>query len=140
MTFPSQEDAKKFLVNKVTFEADLKGVKLPYTEQRMLELDLSDPASAAGIPIALLQDRKQDFEAKIAGLLRSAYARASDNPDEQKNIRDAVHTLTGSTHYIVVPASTSLQPQPGGMSFLILILISLAFAGAAIAYAVLKGR
>jgi hypothetical protein len=140
MMFPSQLDAKQFLVNKVTFEANSQDVKLPYVEQRMLDLNLADPESAAGIPIDLLQDKEQAFEAKIAGLLRSAYARASDNPSEQETIREAVRTLTGSTYYIVVPASTALQPQPGGISFLILIVISLAFAGAAIAWAILKGR
>ncbi|MBZ5523172.1 MAG: efflux RND transporter periplasmic adaptor subunit, partial [Acidobacteriia bacterium] len=81
----------------------------------MLELNLADPATAAGIPLDLLRDKNQDFEAKIAGLLRSAYARASDNPHEQQNIEQAVQKLTGSTHYIVVPASTALQPQPGGI-------------------------
>ena len=140
MTFPSQEDAKRFLINKIAFEADFKGMKLPAIEKRMLELNLADPATAAGIPLDLLRDKNQDFEAKIAGLLRSAYARASDNPHEQQNIEQAVQKLTGSTHYIVVPASTALQPQPGGIGFLFLILISLALAGAAIAYAVLKGR
>jgi hypothetical protein len=140
MSFPSQEAARQFLVSKVTLEADFKGIKLPFVEQRMLELDLSDPVSAAGIPLNLLRDQNQDFEAKIAGLLRSAYERASDNPHEQQNIRQAVQMLTGSTHYIVVPASTALQPQPGGMGFFLLIVISLAMAGAAIAWAVLKGR
>ena len=140
MTFSSQEDAKTFLVNKVTFEANFKGIHLPFVEQRMLDLDLSDPASAAGIPLGLLRDRSQDFEAKIAGLLRSAYARASDNPHEQQRIEQAVQKLTGGTYYIVVPASTALQPQPGGMGFVILIVISLALAGAAIAWAALRGR
>jgi len=140
MTFPTQEAAKKFLINKIAFEADFKGVKLPAIEKRMLELDLADPATAAGIPLELLRDRDQDFEAKIVGLLRSAYSRASDNPHEQQTIEDAVKKLTGSTHYIVVPASTAMQPQPGGMGFFLLIVISLALAGAAIAYAVLKGR
>ena len=140
MPFPTPEDAKQFLINKVTFEADAKGVHLPYVEQRMLELNLADPSTAAGIPVDLLRDREQEFEAKIVGLLRSAYARAGENSSEQQNFHDAVHALRGSTHYIVVPAATALQPEPGGISFLILILISLAFGAAAIAWALLKGR
>ncbi|HWZ43565.1 MAG TPA: hypothetical protein VNW97_08800 [Candidatus Saccharimonadales bacterium] len=140
MTFSSQEDAKTFLVNKVTFEADFKGMHLSFIEQRMLDLDLSDPASAAGIPLGLLRDRSQEFEAKIAGLLRSAYTRASEDPKEQQRIEQAVQKLTGGSYYIVVPASTALQPQPGGIGFFLLIVISLAMAGAAIAWAVLRGR
>ncbi len=141
MTYSArEEDAKQFLVNKITYEAELKGVKLLYVEQKMLQVNLAEPDSAAGIPVTLLRDKEQQFEAKIAGLLRSAYARAGDNPGEQELIRDAVHSLTGSTHYIVVPASTALAPQPGGWGFVILIVIALAMGGAAIWYALHKGR
>jgi len=140
MTYSArEEDAKQFLVNKITYEAELKGVKLSYVEQKMLQVNLADPDSAAGIPVTLLRDKEQQFEAKIAGLLRSAYARAGDNPGEQELIRDAVHSLTGSTHYIVVPATTALAPQPGGWGFVILIVIALAMGGAAIWYALHKG-
>lgn len=140
MTYSArQEDAKQFLINKITYEAELKGVSLSYVEQKMLQVNLADPESAAGIPVSLLRDKEQQFEAKIAGLLRSAYARADDNPGEQELIRDATESLTGSTHYIIVPASTALAPQPGGWSFVILIVISLALGGAAVWYALHKG-
>ena len=138
--FPSPQDAQQFLINKIIFEASSQGVRLSDTERRMLQLNLDEPESATGLPIELLKDEDGDYERKVVRLLRAAYMRAEENPNERQLFHDAVKRLQGTNHYILVMASAALRKPPGAFSFVFLIVLAIAMAAAAIAYALWKGK
>lgn len=140
MTFPSADDAQQFLINKITFEAGAQGVRLSDSERRMLQLNLDEPESATGLPLEVLEDESREYERKIVRLLRAAYMRAEENPNEQQLFHDAVRRLKGTNHYIVVMAAAALQQERGAYGFVILIVIAIAMAIAALAWALWKGK
>src|SRR5262249_26455025 len=100
MTFSSALDARQFLVNKITAEAGISGVALSDSELRLLLLNLSEPESATGIPVEVLEDTSAVHEKKIRALLQAAYSRDANNPAEQQKYKDAGRALKDSDHYM----------------------------------------
>jgi hypothetical protein len=105
MQFPSERDAKQFLVDKIAQEAICQGTPLPDVERRLLMFSEQDPGSEKGIPDDVLFDTDLDWEARMAGMLRLAYEKDKDNPDERQKYADAMLTLKDSDHYILVMAN-----------------------------------
>src|SRR5215813_12887721 len=93
MTFSSQLEARQFLIAKITNQASRTATALSDAEHRMLQLNLNQPASAAGIPVEMLEDKSGSYEEKMANLLRSAYDRDDKAPEEQQKYREALRTL-----------------------------------------------
>jgi hypothetical protein len=126
MPFSNQLDAKQFLVDKIVSQVQIQGVPLSDIDRRMLLFSVDEPESAIGIPLEVLEDVSQVYEAKIIKLLKSAYKQDSDNPEERQKYRDAMRTLKGSDHYILVMASAALPKNGIGVSRLTWIGILIA--------------
>src|SRR5262252_9358120 len=96
MTFSSELDARQFLIDKITNQADRTATSLSDAERRMLQLNLDEPGSAIGIPVEVLEDKSRTYEKKMTKLLQSAYNRDSDIPQETQKYREATRVLKES--------------------------------------------
>src|ERR1700682_6446035 len=128
MPFSNQLDAKQFLVDKIVSEAQSQCVQLSDIDRRMLLFSVDEPESATGIPIEVLEDVSQVYEAKIIKLLKAVYQKDSNNPEERQKYRDAMRNLKGSDHYILVMASAALPRNGIGISRLTLIAMLIVIA------------
>jgi hypothetical protein len=122
MTFSSQLDARQFLINKITAEAGRNGASLSDAERRMLQLNLDDPQSAIGIPVAMLEDKSRTFESKIVTLLQDAYKR--EDSQERQRYRDAVRALKNSDHYILIIATEAIPVRSRVSNSAVYVLIA----------------
>jgi hypothetical protein len=109
MTFSSPMDAKKFLAGKITAESAMQSMPLSGDEQKLLLFSEQDPESPTDIPEELLEGVDEEYENRITSLLKAAYARDRNNPLERQQYEDAVKTLEGSDHYILVMAEAALR-------------------------------
>jgi hypothetical protein len=109
MTFSSPMDAKKFLAGKIAAEAAMQSMPLSGDEKKLLLFSEQDPESPADIPQELLEGVNEEYESRITGLLKAAYARDQDNPQERRQYEDAMKMLAGSDHYILVMANVALR-------------------------------
>ena len=132
-------DAKKFLASKIVAEANLKTIPLSDGEQKLLLFSEQDPESPTDIPEELLEGIDYEYQEKITRLLRAAYERDRINPQELEQYQDAMQTLKGSDHYILVMAEPALAERRVARDVLIYIAIGLAVVGAAIAFALWRG-
>lgn len=128
MAFSSQLDARQFLIDKISGQASRTATPLSEVEQRMLQLDLSEPQTAAGIPVETLEDPKHNYEKKIVRLLQGAYGRDRDIPEERRKYRDAVRTLTGTDHYILIIAADVIPKRRNLGNYAVYVIIALATA------------
>jgi hypothetical protein len=135
MAFASERDAKQFLISKAVAEAIEQHMPLPDVEVRLLGFNESEPQTDAGIPEDLLADEGTEFEEKIKGLLRAAYQRDRDNPDEREKYGAALRQLKSCDDYILVMAVPALAQATRGRDLLRFALIVFAVAIALIAYA-----
>lgn len=126
MTFRSDFDARKFLIDKITGEAGRSATTLSETDHRLLMLNLDDPSSADGIPVEALNDKSGSYEKKIARLLKTAYTQDRDTPGEQKKYREAIQRLKGNDHYILIIAADALSQRKKIGNYVIYIIIALA--------------
>ncbi len=111
MTFSSQSDAKKFLANKIAFEAECQGAPLSDVEKRLLLFSEQEPGSEAGIPDDVLQDIDLEYEKKITSLLKAAYKRDHESPEMREQYEGAMQELDGNDHYLLVMAAPVLRPS-----------------------------
>ena len=139
MTFFSQGDAKKFLVNKIVFEAKCQGTPLSTVEEKLLLFSEQEPESAVGIPAELLEDIDQEFEKRITDLLRAAYKRDRDNAQEREQYKNAMRELKDRDHYILVMADPVLSQMHAARDMVLYIAIGLLVLAAAVAFAVWRG-
>jgi len=128
MTFSSQLEARQFLIAKITNQASRTATALSDAEHRMLQLNLNQPASAAGIPVEMLEDKSGSYEEKMANLLRSAYDRDDKAPEEQQKYREALRTLQNSGHYMLIVATTAIPQQRRFGNYAVYVIIALAVA------------
>jgi hypothetical protein len=104
MKFSSPLEARQFLIDKIITEAGRLGTPLSDVERRLLQLNLDDPASAAGIPLEVLEDSRQTHEKKIALLFEAD----GGNSYEQQRYREAAKQLMGSNHYVLIVAAAAI--------------------------------
>jgi hypothetical protein len=128
MIFSSQLDARQFLIDKIVRQASRTSTPLSDVERRLLELNLNQPESAAGIPVEVLQDDSRTHEKKVAQLLQSAYSRDAGVADEQQKYRDAIRVLRGGDHYILIIAADAIPRRRAIRSYAVYIIIALAMA------------
>ena len=134
--------AKKFLASKIVSQANLQGLLLSEGEQTLLLFSEQDPESPTDIPAELLEAIDYEYEKKITGLLKAAYHRDRDNPQELEQYQDAMQKLKGSDHYILVMAEPALGKthamgikNHAARDMVIYIVIALAVVAATIAFA-----
>ena len=65
MTFSSQFEARRFLIDKIIVQAGSTNTPLSDAEKRMLQLNLEEPGSAVGIPVEVLEDKNQIGRAHV---------------------------------------------------------------------------
>jgi hypothetical protein len=132
MSFSSRLDAKQFLVNKIVAQAVRTGVRLSDVDRRMLLLNLDEPQSAAGIPVAVLEDTGRTYENRIVRLLKSAYERDRNHSEERQRYRQALQQLVGTRHYVLMIASAAIGNEAKPSNVAIYVIIGLAVAGIAV--------
>ena len=131
-------DAKQFLISRVIEEADLRGVNLSEIERKMIYFTEVHPSLPDIYDVNAEFERNYDsdeYEAKIAGLLKSARDRnRRESPGREQEWKDALHALRKEDHYILVMVSQAFGSGPGRLSgdeprtrdFLIYIAIGIA--------------
>jgi ribose 5-phosphate isomerase len=128
MTFSSPLEARQFLINKIVKEATRTGIVLSDAERRMLQLKLDEPESATGIPVEVLEDASGTYEKKMFKLLRAAFNRDRQIPQEQQKYREAIRTLRDTDHYILIIATGAIPQKRHLSSYAVYIIIALAVA------------
>jgi hypothetical protein len=115
MTFHEQSDAKRFLVSKVLEQAERDGVELNAAERQILtwtgaDFDRADSGVAPRPELGISED---EFEAKVAGLLRRALDRdlAADAGAESL-YHEADAKLAEGDHYISIMLFDVFYPSP----------------------------
>src|SRR5689334_14497667 len=104
--FTTQDDAKRFFVERVLAQARAEQVPVTAAEERMLSWSESDPAfdpDPALVQQLEAEISDEDYETKVAGLLERGYQRdlASDSSARDR-YREAYSVLTQGDHYLVV--------------------------------------
>jgi hypothetical protein len=104
--FASQSEAKRFFIDKITAQARAESKHLSESEEWMLGFSESD-AEFSVDPIRVeafgAEISPQQYEAKIAGLLRRRYRRDVERGvDTAVNYRDAYRRLQEGDHYLTV--------------------------------------
>lgn len=100
------QEAKDFLVEQATQQASLDGVSLSDLEKRMMYF--TESADAVENPITLNEEFEEkydmeEYEAKVGGLLRRAYARLQrENAPNVERWKESVRFLQKGDHYILV--------------------------------------
>jgi hypothetical protein len=122
MPFSNQFEAKQFLVDKVIYEAQLQGAPLSEMDRRLLLFSVDEPQSATGIPVEVLEDVDDVWEANIIRLLQAAYKKDHSNIEERRKYRDALVTLKGSDNYILVMVDRAL-PRSNVIRDLVLYVV-----------------
>jgi hypothetical protein len=116
-------------------------------DKRLLLFSVDEPETANRIPQERLEGDDAEFEAKVTSLLKAAYKRDLDIPQERERYKEAMQVLGKGDHYILVMANEALPPPPLANSglpahrvrdLLIYVVIALGLVGALIAFAMLR--
>ena len=106
MMFQTQTEARQFFIGKVMHQAQIEGMTLSADEQQMLSWSESAPDSVAGAGVVerlAAEISDDDYEAKIAGLLRRRFVDDVAADRHAKDLwRDAWSVLNQGDHYIGV--------------------------------------
>ena len=114
--FHGAREAKEFLVSKIVEEAQLEGITLSEVERKMLyfsETDWTLPdIDAASDEFDRTYDQ-DDYEVKIAGLVKRSYKRIlKGSGDEYDKWWTAIHVLERQDHFILVMIrQAALRPR-----------------------------
>jgi hypothetical protein len=104
--FASSRDAKEYLVGRIVGEARREGVPLSETETKMMYFSETAWTLPEIWEVNEAFDRDYDqaeYEAKIAGLIRSFRANARErDTTELANWNEAVRVLRNEDHYLLV--------------------------------------
>ena len=105
-SFATQTEARQFFVERIVRQAQTDGVSLSEDERQMLSWSESAPDSVADSALAerlasVISDA--DYEAKIAGLLRSSFkGDVAVDPDAKSAWATALSVLRRGDHYLLV--------------------------------------
>jgi hypothetical protein len=103
--FRSEREAKEFLIGKIVAEAERVGVPLSELERKMLYFTETGWTLPDMLEVNAAFEREYDndeYEGKIAGLVRSIHARDDRSEKEIEDWNDAVVRLSGEDHYLLV--------------------------------------
>ncbi len=104
--FPSDQEAKEFVVAKIVEEAQREGVPLSEVERKMLYFSETDWTLPDIMEVSDEFDKEydqKDYEKKIAGLIRGLVRRIRrDNREEYDLWLDAIGVLSLGDHYVLV--------------------------------------
>jgi len=104
MTFATAGEARHFLVEKIAGRATAEGSPLSESDRRMLDFSEAElqpePDSAVCGPCFDPDDFEEEFEARMAGLLRQAYELDAADANVRQMYWEAVATLARGDHYV----------------------------------------
>ncbi len=113
--------AKQFLISRVIDEAGVEQVTLSEVEKKMLYFTEVHPSLPNIYEINAQFERDYDsdeYEAKIAGLLKNARGRdRQSSPSREQDWKDALDALKHEDHYILVMVGQAFgfgSPSAGG--------------------------
>ncbi len=113
--------AKQFLISRVIEEAELEHVSLSDIEKKMLHFTEVHPSLPDMYEVNEEFDRNYDsdeYESKIAGLLREARARDREqSPTQAQQGDDALAALKKEDHYILVMVAQAFGSGASGSRF-----------------------
>jgi hypothetical protein len=112
--FATIKEAKDFLAKRIATEAEHAGVPLSEVERKMLYFSETDWTLPDIRDVSAAFDRDYDeneYERKIAGLVRKIERNNSENPDKQEAWDEALLKLSEEDHYLTVLA-TMLREAP----------------------------
>lgn len=107
--FATQTEAKSFLVLRVVEQAARDGVVLSEAERHNLSWSESDPDFTPNRELAEALEGEmsgEEYEAKVAGLLRRAFEAAGESG--QSLFREAQAKLKEGDHYMLVMAESAI--------------------------------
>ena len=114
MIFTDRDDAKEFLIGRISNEAERQGSPLAEIEKKMLLWTEVYPIR--GLPASELQKLAEEFseqfddaefEAKVIGLAKSAFAR-EETEDVKESDRSAYQLLEKEDHYLNIMLGPAL--------------------------------
>lgn len=109
--------AKEFLIAKIVLEAELEGAPLSEIERKMLYVSEVEHEPPDLIEVNEQFEKECDsneYEAKIAGLIKRAYQRdRAASGDESRRWFDEIATLSKEDHYILVMVQQAHLQKPG---------------------------
>lgn len=113
--FGSQSDAKRFFVDRIVAEAAAQLKPLSDSERQMLSFSESDPefvVDPALVKKLAAEISDEEYERKIAGLLKRAYQRdlARDSA-VRDSYREAYAVLNQGDHYLLIMINQALGRQ-----------------------------
>jgi hypothetical protein len=138
MPFSTQLEAKHFLADKIASEAACQGRPLSDLEKNLLLFSGQEPGSVTGLPDDVLEGIDVEYEKRITNLLKAAYKRDSDNPQEKERYKQAMQVLNGGDHYLLVMANAAFAQMHTVRDLLLYVVIGLVVVAASIAYAMLR--
>ncbi|HET6200190.1 MAG TPA: hypothetical protein VFD93_07630 [Candidatus Acidoferrales bacterium] len=129
--------AKEFLISKIVQEAAIEGVALSEIEKKMLYFSEQQQEPDDLFEVNDKFDEEydaQEYEAKIAGLIKQAYQRDRESSDQiAQQWADEIHALEKEDHYILVMVSQAKLRLPGDHGR---FLVSTAISGVIVVLAI----
>ena len=113
----TEQEAKRWFVDRVLRRARDEGVLLSDDERQMLSWSESDPEFVAGmdpdLPTRLAEQiSDEEYEAKVAGLLVRAYGEdVSRDPAAAETWRHVQAVLRQGDHYISIMIERAVSPR-----------------------------
>jgi hypothetical protein len=107
-------DAKDYLAGRIVAEAKREGNPLSEVERKMLYFSETDWTLPGMLEINAEFERDYDgneYECKIAGLIRNIEARDADDEQEQRTWDQAVEKLSEGDNYLSIMLSPSFTPE-----------------------------
>jgi hypothetical protein len=104
-TLSNADEAKEFLVGKLVAQAERNSVPLSDAERKMMYYSVETPSVADAVADQFEEDRREEYEEKIASLARDAVN--CDDPDRADCI-NAYRELSKGDHYLTVLAGCML--------------------------------
>jgi hypothetical protein len=117
--FTTERDAKEFLVGQIVAEAERDGVPLSEIERKMLYFTEAGWTLPDMLEVNAAFEREYDndeYEEKIAGLVRSIYARDDRSEQEIEAWNDAEVRLSGEDHFLNLLIDGAQSMRNGGAS------------------------
>jgi hypothetical protein len=109
--------AKQFLISKVVEQAESDHVQLSEVEKKMLHFTEVHPTLPGIYEVNAEFDRdynSNEYEAKIAKLLKRAHDHDAQSPDREEQWKDALDARKKEDHYILVMVSQAFGSGTSG--------------------------
>lgn len=111
--FTSQEQAKRFFVDKIAGQAESEGTPLSDEERQMLsfsEADSEFKLDPAFVEKLRAEISDEDYEAKVVGLIQRSWKRDVETDSNAASLyREAYTTLNQGDHYLLIMIDRALR-------------------------------